>query len=191
MGAALCSGTEAVVSGSFHMKGVPTAVVAEIFCDVESWPVVHPYVISVEFIRGHPGQVGSCWMERRRFRNQEILMRKNVVRRSEDEGFFSTGHALEVLEGGGWGVQKSFATYTITIRDESDGCTVCWNDAFLSTGVCGKIFLALLLPCLRRSFTAHVLEEWQAFYEEALRRTVEEARGEETPQVAQKSSAND
>jgi len=169
------------------MPGVSVGIAEETFRDTEAAPSFVPHLVSLEFLRGQPSQVGTCWKERRIFGGREIVVRKAITKMSEHP--FMCCQVVEPVDAD-WSLPNFVSTFTVVIDSsaEASGCTFQWSDAFLSTGVCGRVLSVLCLPCLKRAFISQVEEELQYYYEEALRRTIKEGKrdGETEPELEQK-----
>jgi len=198
----VCSKTTVItVQGTFDMPGVPAHIAVATFCNMEAAPSFIPIFVSLEILRGQPGQVGTCWLERRAVGKGEILLRKTITKRSDDPHF--TQCALtESVESTFWTMPDFISTYTLNIlptggssddrADESSiNCSIRWTDAIVSKGFLGRVLSILCVPCLRKTWMAQTQEEWQYYYEEALRRTTTAVRESFRDHLAESSSRQD
>jgi len=182
---ALCSSTRMVLTGSYDMPGVSAEMVEQTFRDIEAAPSFVPHLLAVEFRRGKSLTVGACWTEQRNFGSSSVIVLRKTITKMADRPF--TVSAVVELEA--WRTPKIEQTFTFVITplleetagqvstststSSSSNCSVSWTKiASLSTGICGKLLLTLCLPCLKKTYNAHMREEMRFYYEEALRRTV-------------------
>jgi len=172
----VCSSTEILHRGSFYMPGVPSRVAVETFCDIEASPSFIPLILSIEMVRGEPGQVGACWMERRQVRNFQVLVRRTITKNSVKP--FRLSALIELIETkNSWTTPDFVGTYTIdiepsSIADEYPSCSIRWTDALISRGMLGRFLSVFCVPCLKRQWVVQRETEWLYYYEEALRRTL-------------------
>jgi len=173
----VCSGgsTEIVCSGSFDMPGVPAYVFEEIYSDVKATPSFVPLILSIEMVRGEPSQVGACWLERRQVKNFEVVLKRTITKRADNP--FLLGAVTELVETNSWSTPDFEGTYTIVIEpcssaDGSPSCTIHWTDAVVSRGIMGRFLSVFCVPCLKRQWITETEAQWQQYYEESLRRTI-------------------
>jgi len=190
MGALLCRSTELVVNGKYEMPGVTAEIAEETFRDLLAAPTFVPDLLHIEFVRGAPAQVGACWNERRKFGRGEMVIRKTITKISSSP--FEVREVMEATGGNGCTLPNFIATFTISIvstpaplkkvdgngKNNRNCCTVLWHDAFLSTGMSGRLLSALCFPVLKRSCIASIEEEMRCYYEECLRRMIDAEKTE-------------
>lgn len=170
------SSTEIVVEGMFDMPGVPPAIAQEVIFDIQAAPSFHPLILSVEKVRGEPCEVGFCWLERLRVTTDsswEVVFRKTITKQSDDHDpiFSQSGH-IELVKTNSCTTPDFISTYTQSIHPSEEGCAIIqWRDAIVSRGLLGRVLSVCCVPCLRRVWVAQSQDEWNYYYQEALRRT--------------------
>ena len=170
----VCSSTEIVWQGSFDMPDVHCQVAEAICTDPEAALSFFPNLLAVEIVRGEPAKAGTCWLEWRQVGKHRVVLRKTITKSSKDP--FTQRAMIELTETNNWTLPAFIATSTLTIKPGRTGdgsSSIQWTDALISEGIISRLMSAFCVPCLKYQWIAHVQEEWQYYYEESLRRTID------------------
>lgn len=169
-----------VMSSTFDMPGVPVDIAWETFTDIENAPSFDPHMLEVKCLRGHPPAVGSSWKERRLYKGKEIFLTKTITRVSRNENGSLEGLVAVNVEGMRWHSNNaaqicSFVLEPLAGEKWQQSCTASWSMVYIAAGgIYRKTLLAIAKPCLMRALKVHFEKEMQFYYEEALRRAVQE-----------------